>query len=167
MHGGAQVAPRHHLEHLADVEHEGAAHRRRVEPGAVLGLHLQPAEPTTLGYRLAMYAHDLLEDWASLEQTLPRVKGKGFKGAVGTASSYEHLLAAAPMSPAEMERRIRQRAGPENADSASVAWELQRFRELVTIQEEAALHGDLGRVVDTSTLSAVEVARQIKKLTAK
>lgn len=70
-------------------------------------------------------------------------------------------------SEAEMERRIRQRAGPENADSASVAWELQRFRELVTIQEEAALHGDLGRVVDTSTLSAVEVARQIKKLTAK
>jgi adenylosuccinate lyase len=73
--------------------------------------HLQPAEPTTLGYRLAMYAHDLLEDWASLEQTLPRVKGKGFKGAVGTASSYEHLLAAAPMSPAEMERRIMARLG--------------------------------------------------------
>ncbi|NLX36449.1 MAG: adenylosuccinate lyase [Chloroflexi bacterium] len=73
--------------------------------------HLQPAEPTTLGYRLAQYAQDLFEDWASLEQTLPRVKGKGFKGAVGTASSYEHLLSDASLSPEEMERRIMSRLG--------------------------------------------------------
>ena len=28
--------------------------------------HLQPAEPSTLGYRLAVYAQDLLTDWKSL-----------------------------------------------------------------------------------------------------
>src|SRR5512140_1260981 len=28
--------------------------------------HLQPAEPTTLGYRLAFYAQDLLADWQAL-----------------------------------------------------------------------------------------------------
>ena len=27
--------------------------------------HLQPAEPSTLGYRLAFYAQDLLADWKS------------------------------------------------------------------------------------------------------
>jgi adenylosuccinate lyase len=73
--------------------------------------HLQPAEPTTLGYRLAQYAQDLLLDWESLALALPRVKGKGFKGAVGTAASYEHLLAGSGMSAAEMERRIMARLG--------------------------------------------------------
>ena len=28
--------------------------------------HLQPAEPTTMGYRLALYAQDLLEDYRQL-----------------------------------------------------------------------------------------------------
>lgn len=77
-------------------------------------------------------------------------------------------------SDAEMERRIRRRAGiqadeapAEGALAEELAWELERFRQLIIIQEEAALHGDLGLVVDTSALSAVEVARQIKKLTAK
>jgi adenylosuccinate lyase len=53
--------------------------------------HLQPAEPTTLGYRLASYAQDLLADYEKL-MTLRRViKGKGFKGAVGNAASYVML----------------------------------------------------------------------------
>ncbi len=54
--------------------------------------HLQPAEPTTLGYRLAIYALDLLEDYQSLGSLLARLRGKGFKGAVGTAASYGDLL---------------------------------------------------------------------------
>jgi len=54
--------------------------------------HLQPAEPTTLGYRLAQSAQDLLEDWQSLEHAQERFRGKGFKGAVGTSASYADLL---------------------------------------------------------------------------
>jgi adenylosuccinate lyase len=54
--------------------------------------HLQPAEPSTLGYRLAMYAQDLLEDDQALRQQREKVRGKGFKGAVGTAASYGELL---------------------------------------------------------------------------
>lgn len=54
--------------------------------------HLQPAEPTTLGYRFAMWAQDLLEDWRALGQVSQAVRGKGFKGAVGTAASYADLL---------------------------------------------------------------------------
>ncbi|MEN6478445.1 MAG: adenylosuccinate lyase [Anaerolineales bacterium] len=68
--------------------------------------HLQPAEPTTLGYRLAEYAYDLIYDWESLATLLPRIKGKGFKGAVGTAASYEQLLSDREMTAAEMERRV-------------------------------------------------------------
>jgi len=46
--------------------------------------HLQPAEPSTLGYRLAMYAQDLLLDWQDLRRVRRHLRGKGFKGAVGT-----------------------------------------------------------------------------------
>jgi adenylosuccinate lyase len=54
--------------------------------------HLQPAEPTTMGYRLAQYAQDLLTDYAELARVRHEIRGKGFKGAVGTAASYIELL---------------------------------------------------------------------------
>ena len=64
-------------------------------------------------------------------------------------------------SDAEMEQRIRRRAGSSGVSDAFVGWELQRFRELVSIQEAAAQRGDLGFVVDTSALSAAQVAEYI------
>lgn len=54
--------------------------------------HLQPAEPSTIGYRLTLYAQDLLEDWERLSAERQKVRGKGFKGAVGTAAAYMDLL---------------------------------------------------------------------------
>src|SRR4030042_7041423 len=54
--------------------------------------HLQPAEPSTLGYRLAGYAQDLLIDWQMLQKTRKDLRGKGFKGAVGTGASYAELI---------------------------------------------------------------------------
>jgi adenylosuccinate lyase len=61
--------------------------------------HLQPAEPTTIGYRLAGYAQDLLEDYYDLQRLRTELQGKGFKGAVGTSASYATLLARADGSP--------------------------------------------------------------------
>ena len=55
--------------------------------------HLQPAEPTTVGYRLAQYLQDLLIDYHELTRVRAEIKGKGFKGAVGTSASYGELLA--------------------------------------------------------------------------
>lgn len=54
--------------------------------------HLQPAEPTTVGYRLAQTAQDLLADYDDLRRARDSVRGKGFKGAVGTSASYMQLL---------------------------------------------------------------------------
>ena len=54
--------------------------------------HLQPAEPTTLGYRFAQYAQDLLIDWISIRRIFLDLKGKGFRGAVGTSASFAELL---------------------------------------------------------------------------
>jgi len=44
--------------------------------------HLQPAEPTTVGYRLAFYAQDLLTAYKFIQFVKEKIKGKGLKGAV-------------------------------------------------------------------------------------
>ncbi|MBV8244764.1 MAG: adenylosuccinate lyase [Candidatus Eremiobacteraeota bacterium] len=54
--------------------------------------HLQPAEPTTVGYRLAVYAQDLTIDDAQLRFVFEQLTAKGMRGAVGTSASYEQLL---------------------------------------------------------------------------
>ena len=54
--------------------------------------HLNPAEPTTLGYRFAFYAQDILTDYHYLQFIKTQLKAKGFKGAVGTSASYTALL---------------------------------------------------------------------------
>jgi len=54
--------------------------------------HLQPAEPTTLGYRFAGYAQDLYSDFQELISIQGKLRGKGFKGAVGNAASFGELL---------------------------------------------------------------------------
>ncbi len=65
--------------------------------------HIQPAEPTTLGYRFAVYAQDLLEDLNALQSLIANLRGKGLKGAVGTQASYDELLQGSAMTPQEME----------------------------------------------------------------
>jgi adenylosuccinate lyase len=74
---------------------DAAAAKVRQHKGVVcMGwTHLQPAEPTTVGYRIANYAQDLVLD-VKLIETLRKefLKGKGVKGAVGTSASYKKLL---------------------------------------------------------------------------
>lgn len=67
--------------------------------------HIQPAEPTTLGYRFAVYAQDLLGDYENLQRLAATLRGKGFKGAVGTQASYAELLADSATTPQAMEAR--------------------------------------------------------------
>jgi adenylosuccinate lyase len=69
--------------------------------------HLQPAEPSTLGYRLAIYAQDLLNDWRLLRQVRASLRGKGFKGAVGTGASYAELIGVENL--ADFEQRLSQK----------------------------------------------------------
>ncbi len=66
--------------------------RERADLVCMAFTHLQPAEPTTLGYRFAVYAQDLLIDDASLRFVFENLTAKGMRGAVGTAASYEQLL---------------------------------------------------------------------------
>ncbi len=72
--------------------------------------HLQPAEPTTVGYRLAAYAQDLLVDDRTLRFVFENLTTKGLRGAVGTAASYERLLQHSGRS-SEIEAFVLERFG--------------------------------------------------------
>ena len=67
--------------------------------------HLQPAEPTTIGYRLAQYGQDLLIDYAEILRVSGGIRGKGFKGAVGSSASYVELLDGNVSKAEDLERR--------------------------------------------------------------
>lgn len=73
--------------------------------------HIQPAEPTTIGYRFAQTAQDLLLDYQELERTRDSIKGKGIKGAVGTSASYVELMKGHSLDAQQLEDRIMTRLG--------------------------------------------------------
>jgi adenylosuccinate lyase len=110
------------LEHLADLIEVWADH-------ACMGYtHLQPAEPTTIGYRLAQYGLDLVIDLGQLRRVRDGVKGKGFKGATGTSASYTQLLSghlSLPVSGDATERRAALREGEGKETDAGQAKELE------------------------------------------
>ena len=70
---------------------------------AMAHTHIQPAEPTTVGYRFAVYAQDLLDDLHDLRRLIANLRGKGLKGAVGSQASYDELLAESDMDAQTME----------------------------------------------------------------
>jgi len=68
--------------------------------------HLQPAEPTTVGYRLSFYAQDLFTDFQYLQFVKKQIAGKGMKGAVGTGASYGSVLAGSKMDCGLLDKEV-------------------------------------------------------------
>lgn len=73
--------------------------------------HLQAAEPTTLGYRLALWAQDIAFDYNNLTCLAGWLPAKGLRGAVGTSASYAALLEGTTLTPEELERRVLEEFG--------------------------------------------------------
>ena len=104
--------------------------------------HLQPAEPTTVGYRLCQYAQDLLVDLQDVNNLVRNIKAKGLKGAVGTSSSYDRLLKDRGMTPAQLEQLVMEKLGLEAMPvSTQVYARKQDFLILTTLASSAqSLH---------------------------
>ncbi len=68
--------------------------------------HLQPAEPTTVGYRLAFYAQDLLTCLDFFKFIKKTIKVKGIRGAVGTSASFKKILAGKNIDSGKLEEKI-------------------------------------------------------------
>ncbi len=81
--------------------------------------HLQPAEPTTTGYRLAQTGQDLLDDRRALRRCRAELKGKGFKGATGTSASYTQLLEGTGQTAADLEAHVMGALGLDAHDCAT------------------------------------------------
>ncbi|HYC12510.1 MAG TPA: adenylosuccinate lyase [Nitrososphaerales archaeon] len=96
---------------LAALKERIVKHRRTV---CMAWTHLQPAEPTTLGYRFASYAQDLVLDVELLESVRATfLRGKGVKGAVGTSASFQELLGRRGR-PSELESEVMRHLGIES-----------------------------------------------------
>jgi adenylosuccinate lyase len=92
--------------------------------------HLQPAEPTTLGYRLALYGQDLLHDYQLIKDLITGIKGKGFKGAVGTSAAYAEILGKENL--AEFEMKLSQKLDLKFFSVASQIYPRKQDYEIVS-----------------------------------
>jgi adenylosuccinate lyase len=104
--------------------------------------HLQPAEPTTTGYRLAQYSLDLLTDLQELARVRAGVRGKGLKGATGTSASYAQLLSSIPgATPRDLEAAVMARLGLEAFPVATQTY--PRKQDWLVLNALAGLAGSL------------------------
>jgi adenylosuccinate lyase len=121
---------------LGDLAVKIESHADRVCMGWT---HIQPAEPITVGYRLATYGQDLLEDYAAMTRLRESIRGKGMKGAVGSSASYERALESASMTPAEMDALVMEELGLESFPIATQVYpRKQNLRVLHALAEMAA-----------------------------
>ncbi|MBQ0072368.1 MAG: adenylosuccinate lyase [Spirochaetales bacterium] len=73
--------------------------------------HIQPAEITTIGYRLSQTIQDLLDDREELRAVAASIRGKGMKGAVGTGASYKDLCNGTSITSLELEKMVMEELG--------------------------------------------------------
>ena len=105
------------LDDLVDALSEKAEAYKNVPPMAFT--HIQPAEITTIGYRLSQTLQDLLDDREQLVFVKKNIRGKGMKGAVGTAASYKELVAESSISSIELENMVMEELGIKAYDAAT------------------------------------------------
>ncbi|MGD8633511.1 MAG: adenylosuccinate lyase [Anaerolineales bacterium] len=99
---------------------------------SVMGFtHLQPAEPTTLGYRLSLYAQDFYEHAENLIRIRLSLRGKGIRGAVGTSGPFVDMLEGSEVTPEMLEATVMHQLGIEPFSISSQTYpRIQDFRLL-------------------------------------
>ncbi len=73
--------------------------------------HYQPAQPTTVGKRAAMWAYDLFLALDDIEQRLASLRFRGAKGATGTQASFLALFEGDHAKVEELDRRVTAKMG--------------------------------------------------------
>ena len=75
--------------------------------------HFQPAAPTTVGKRAALWIQDLLLDLEEVEHRIGQVRFRGVRGATGTEASFLELFEGDDAKVVELNRRIAETMGFE------------------------------------------------------
>ena len=118
----------------------------RADQSCMAYTHIQPAEPTTVGYRLAQYGIDLLTDLEELQRVCGQIRGKGFKGATGTSAAYTQLLSGHQTGERhakarDLEARVMARLGLEAFPVATQTY--PRKQDWLVLNALAGLAGSL------------------------
>ncbi len=92
---------------------DGLADRaRRHRRLACLGFtHFQPAQPTTLGKRAALWCWDFVRDLEEIDARLAGLRFRGIRGATGTQASFLRLFDGNASKVAQLERRVAKKLG--------------------------------------------------------
>lgn len=93
---------------LLALAKQARAHRNLLLTGRT---HNVPAQPTTLGKRLAMFGQELLAAYTRLDELFTRYPVRGLKGAVGTQLDQLTLLGGNAAKVARLEARILKHLG--------------------------------------------------------
>ena len=104
--------------------------------------HIQPAEITTIGYRISQTLQDLLDDRDEAVAVLNDIRGKGMKGAVGTGASYKVLLAGTGVSSMELEKMVMDELGIKAFDAATQTYTRKQDMRIISVLSSvsASLH---------------------------
>ncbi|MDO5397929.1 MAG: adenylosuccinate lyase [bacterium] len=81
--------------------------------------HFQPAQPTTVGKRAALWLQDLMMDLEDVDFALSRAKLLGCKGTTGTQASFMELFGGDHEKCKELDRKIAAKMGYENSFAVS------------------------------------------------
>ena len=73
--------------------------------------HLQPAQPTTIGKRVTLWAYDLVLDLAEIEHRLDSLRARSAKGTTGTQASFLELFDGDHAKVQELEQRVAEKMG--------------------------------------------------------
>jgi adenylosuccinate lyase len=93
---------------LLALARQAEAHRDLMITGRT---HNVPAQPTTLGKRLAMFGQELLSAFGRLDELISRYPVRGLKGAVGTQLDQLTLLGGDAGKVANLEARVLKHLG--------------------------------------------------------
>jgi adenylosuccinate lyase len=99
--------------------------------------HLQPAQPTTVGKRAALWCYDLTFDLEELENRLEKLLFRGAKGTTGTQASFLQLFDGDHARVDALDKLVARKMGFENVFAVTG----QTYSRKIDAQILAALSG--------------------------
>ncbi|MCE9591226.1 MAG: adenylosuccinate lyase [Planctomycetes bacterium] len=101
--------------------------------------HYQPAQPTTVGKRAALWAYEFALALEEIEHRLATLRFRGIKGTTGTQASFLELFGGDHAKVVELDRLVAKKLGFTEAGSYAVTG--QTYPRIVDAQIVAALAG--------------------------